>query len=433
MNLNCTVSFDKFNDAYDEKIGEENKYRQIIMVGGSRSSKSYSIMQKMMLVLMTRKKIKITVWRDLKNVCRTTIMEDFQNIIMFNPQVFKDFRHNKTEGSFTYIPNKSRIIFDGTDNLGKVLGGAQDISVFNEVNRMTEEVFKQVSQRTSERVICDYNPASDFFIEKFRLDARTQFIHSTFLDNAYCPPEIVLELKRNEPWEEGSYEVVGSEVWYNGMPISPNNQPPINIENHRIGTINEYYWMVSGLGLGSEKPNKIYRGWSEVSLELFNSLEYESYFGLDFGTASPTACVEIKYDGDGTFYVYERLYTPLSEINDSLTLVIENQIPEIKKGKSILVCDSAKDLYLQLLRSADYMAIPAIKGQGSIEVGIGIVQSFNIKYVKTAHLDAEYNGYSYTTDRYDKATDTPHKKDDHLMDALRYVISYTVKYLGIKF
>ena len=217
------------------------------------------------------------------------------------------------------------------------------------------------------------------------------------------------------------------------MPISPNNQPPINIENHRIGTINEYYWMVYGLGLGSEKPNKIYRGWSEVSLELFNSLEYESYFGLDFGTASPTACVEIKYDGDGTFYVYERLYTPLSEINDSLTLVIENQIPEIKKGKSILVCDSAKDLYLQLLRSADYMAIPAIKGQGSIEVGIGIVQSFNIKYVKTAHLDAEYNGYSYTTDRYDKATDTPHKKDDHLMDALRYVISYTVKYLGIKF
>lgn len=433
MDFNVTDSFKKFHDAFEEKIGDIYRYRQIIMVGGSRSSKSYSIMQKMMLVLMTNKDYKITVWRDLKNVCRTTIMEDFQKIIMFNPVVFRDFRHNKTDGSFTYVPTGSRIVFDGTDNIGKVLGGAQHISVFNEVNRMTEEVFKQVSQRTSDRVICDYNPASDFFIEKFRLEARTIFIHSTFLNNAYCPPEIVIQLKKSEPWETGSYDIVGSEIYYNGKPIGPKNQPPAHVENTRIGTADVYHWMVYGLGLGSEKPNKIYKGWGTCSEELFLSLEYESYFGLDFGTANPTACVEIKYDGDGTFYVCERLYKPLSDINQSLSLVIENQVRQIQKGKSIVICDSAKDFYIQILRNAGYMAIGAVKGAGSIEVGISLVQSFKIIYVQSKGLKMEYDNYSFNLDRYNLATDSPKKMNDHLMDALRYVLSYMVKSLNIKF
>jgi PBSX family phage terminase large subunit len=438
MEFHCTESFYKFNEVYEERIDPKDptsqyKYRQLIMVGGSRSSKSYSIMQKMMLYLMQNKNKKVTVWRDLKNVCRQTIMEDFKKIIMFNSQVFRDFKHNKTEGSFTYLPTKSRIIFDGTDNIGKVLGGAQDISVFNEVNRMTEEVFKQVAQRTADRVICDYNPASEFFIEKFRLEARTIFIHSTFLDNAYCPPEIVIQLNKSEPWESGSYEVDSKGVYYNGQPIAPNNQPPPHLENVRIGTADEYHWMVYGLGLGAEKPNKIYRGWKPIELDVFESLEYKSYFGLDFGTASPTACMELKYDGDGTFYICERLYKPLGDINESLTLIIQTDVPQIEVGKSIVICDSQKDLYIQLLRAAGYMALAAIKGQGSIEVGISLVQSFNIRYVPAPNLVSEYNNYSFMLDRYDKSTDKPKATDDHLLDALRYCLSYMVKHLNIKF
>ena len=106
------------------------RYRQVVSMGGSRSSKSYSILQMLLLEMMSRDNIKITCWRNLKNVCRDTIMEDFQEIIMFNETVFDDMKFNKQKGEFIYVPTGSRIIFEGADNIGKVLGSKQTISFF---------------------------------------------------------------------------------------------------------------------------------------------------------------------------------------------------------------------------------------------------------------------------------------------------------------
>ena len=107
-------------------------------------------------------------------------------------------------------------------------------------------------------------------------------------------------------------------------------------QNIKKGTAHKYNWLVYGLGIGAEKPNKIYQGWREISYEFFDNLEYPSYFGLDFGASNPTACVEVKYNGDGAFYIREILYQPLQDISDSLPTVIKLRCPEIKKGKDII-------------------------------------------------------------------------------------------------
>ena len=191
-------------------------------------------------------------------------------------------------------------------------------------------------------------------------------------------------------------------------------------------------WMVFGLGIGTEKPHKIYRGWIKVPQDFFDELPYVSYFGLDFGASVATACAEVKYDGDGTFFVCERLYTPLQEIDDSLPTVIKLKVPQIKKGKSLIVCDSAKQKYIDLLLDEGYMAVGAVKGGGSVEVGITLVQGFPIHYVSSENIDFEYDEYSWALDRFGNSTDVPIKLDDHLMDAIRYVIAYLVEYLRIK-
>ena len=41
-------------------------------------------------------------------------------------------------------------------------------------------------------------------------------------------------------------------------------------------------WLVYGLGIGADKPNKIYRGWRPITSNQFDEQDYESYFGLDF-------------------------------------------------------------------------------------------------------------------------------------------------------
>lgn len=452
MDLAVTNTFKKTNDAYHDKLTSEEyaercrkyiandipqipsqyRYRQIVNVGGSRSSKSYSILQLLMLELITRKKIKITVWRNLKNVCRATVLEDFQEIIMFNSSIYKNFKENKQHGSFTYIPTGSKIVFEGADNIGKVLGSKQDISFFNEVSEFNYDVYLQITQRTSDRIFADYNPSKDFWLEKYRFDDESIFLHSTFKDNRFCPSKIVKQIFSYEPWESGTYEIVRTNIYYNGKPISQTNQPPRNEENYKKGTASEFMWLVYGLGIQAEKPNRIYKGWHKITQDYFNNLPYTSYFGADFGTVNPTAFVEVKYNGDGAFYVCPRYYKPMNEISDSLPTVVHLKIPMIAKGRSLVVCDSAKDKYIELLRNSNYMAVGAIKGGGSVELGITVIQGLTIYFVVTEEFLMEYINYSWSLDRYGKPTDIPMKSDDHYMDAMRYVITYLIEFLGIK-
>lgn len=427
MNLQVSETFDR-----TAAVFYPNRYRQIVSMGGSRSSKTYSILQILMLELMRRYRIKITVWRDTKITCRATVMEDFKKIILFNEDVYLDFKENKQLGKFIYKPTKSEIIFEGADSIGKVLGGAQDISYFNEVTQFSKEVYLQITQRTADRVLCDYNPHKDFWLEKYRNDPDTVFIHSDFTHNAFCPEPIIKQLKSYEPWETGSYQVINSEVFYRGKIITIDNQPPIHKLNVERGTASVYHWLVYGLGIGSEKPNRIYHSWKKISIEYFKSLQYKSYFGLDFGSLHPTACIEVKYDGDGSFYICPRFYKPLTDITESLPTVIDVKIPYITKGKSILVCDSAKQAYIDILRNAGHLAVGALKGSGSLGSGITVVQGFTIYYVSDENIEQEYNNYSWHVDRYNKPTDEPVKEDDHYMDAIRYVINYLVRFLSIK-
>ena len=427
MNLQVSETFTRTAEVF-----YTNKYRQIVSMGGSRSSKTYSILQILMLELMIKRRIKITVWRDTKVTCRATVMEDFKKIILFDENIYMNFKQNVQLGKFIYKPTKSEIIFEGADSIGKVLGGAQDISYFNEITEFAKEVYIQITQRTADRVLCDYNPHKDFWLEKYRNDPDSVFIHSNFEHNAFCPPNIIKQLKSYEPWKPGSYEIVGTEVFYKGHIISQLNQPPIHKLNIERGTASVYHWLVYGLGLGSEKPNRIYHSWKKITLEKFNSLNYKSYFGLDFGSLHPTACIEVKYDGDGTFFLCPRFYKPLTDITESLPTIVKVKIPSIDKNESIIVCDSAKQSYIDILTGAGYMAIGALKGSGSLSSGITIVQGFTIYYVSDEDIEQEYNSYSWHVDRYNKATDEPVKEDDHYMDAIRYVINFLVKYLSIK-
>lgn len=427
MNLQVTETFNKTSIAYYNP-----NYSQIVSMGGSRSSKSYSILQLLMLEMISKKNLKITVWRDTKVVCRATVLEDFKKIIMFDDFIYNNFKENKTNGEFTYKPTGSRIIFEGADNIGKVLGGAQDISFFNEITEFSEDVYLQIKQRTAFKVFCDYNPSKDFWLEKARLDHRSVFIHSDFRDNAFCPTNIVEQLLSYEPWESGSYEVVGGEAYYNGQPITINNQPPPHIYNTKRKTANQYLWLVYGLGIGSEKPNRIYKGWKKIEQEYFDKLPYDSYFGLDFGSKNPTALVEVKYDGDGAFYICPRLYQPLTDVGESLSTILKDEIPSLKKGKNLIIADSAKNSFIDTLANNGHYIIGATKGTGSVSSGITNIQSLTIFYVPDENLEKEYTNYSWKLDRYNKSTDEPEKKDDHYMDAIRYVIEFLITFLDVK-
>ena len=441
MNINGTKVFDALyqHDLLTKQVKDEDgvertlaKYRQIVLYGGSRSSKTVSLMQLMHIKMHQTKRLRITVWRSEKVTCRSTIMKDWIDIVLYSsPDIYNLYTENKAKGEFTHKLTGSTITFEGTDSIGKVLGMKQDISIFNEITEFSRAVYLQVVQRTSQRVYVDYNPRRRFWHESYKNASNTVYLHSHYRDNAFCPEEIRLQLESYEPWETGSYSVVNGVAIYNGKPIDKINQPPPNIKNVMEKTADEYMWLVFGLGLEAEKPNKIFRGWQIIEDALYHDLPYDKYYGLDFGHSNPTAMIEVKYDGDRTIYLHERIYKPQNSMEGSLSDEILS-VPGFDADKATIVCDSAKRTYVQALRDSGFLAEFAKKGAGSVSLGITILQAFTVYYTRSSiHIDEEQAVYSFKTDRYDLATDEPEKKDDHAMDAIRYVVHWLYFYLGI--
>jgi PBSX family phage terminase large subunit len=390
-----------------ESIYKSGKYRQIVSYGGSRSGKSYSILQLFCILLMQKRNFKITVWRNEKVTCRATVLEDFRNIIYSDVHIYNQFVENKAQASFTCKKTGSRIIFEGADSIGKVLGMTQHISFFNEITEFNEDVYNQITQRTKEHVFVDYNPSKKFWLDRYRTHSNTIFIQSTFRDNPFLEQGIIDKLLSYDPSVKE------------------------NVEN---GTADEYMWKVYGLGELAEKPNRVYKGWGTISRQAWNEelTEYISYYGLDFGLSNPTALVEVKYDGDRTFYVRQRVYKSSQSMQMPIAEYIKQQCPDIGT-EDLIVCDSAKMSMVVDMQSAGFMAVPALKGPGSVDRGINVVQAVNVVYSEDSRdLDDEYVVYSYVVDRYGLATDQVVRKDDHLLDALRYIISYLINYLDIK-
>ena len=391
------------NDYYSHppalQVKEGDMYfRGIVLMGGSRSGKTFATIQKFVERLLTIEGERITVWRNERVTCRSTVQEDFKTIKYSDEDINEFIGENTARGRYFGKITKSEIFFEGSDSIGKVLGMKQNISFFNEITEFNEHVFKQITQRTSDFWIADYNPSRTFWLEPMLSAPDIEVLHFTYEDNAYCPLPIIKQLRSYDPHQQ------------------------VNIDN---GTANQYLYDVYCLGIKAEKPGKIYRDWKVIDDIEYHKLPFDKLVGLDFGQVSPTGVVEVKFDGDNTIYVHELLYEPINMMPLGLATRLFESYPELVDNETIMVCDSAGKSRITKLQQAGFMAIGAKKGNHSVVPGIAIVQTYNIVYTKSSYnIESEYDGYAWKLDRYGIPTDEPEKKHDHLMDAIRYIIEY---------
>lgn len=389
MKIKATGVFEKNWEAL-----QSGKYKYIINSGSSRSSKTFSILQIFWILAWSKECTKLSVFRNTKKDCKDTILQDMlKYYITLDNYEFVKF--NKTESIFTF-PNGSTINIEGTDDELKVHGYHSDYLWFNEFYKMPKETFDQLDMRCSVAVFMDYNPVGRLWSDDLIKQDNAKLIHSTFKDNPFCPLEQKKKILSYEPTE------------YNLQQL----------------TANAYMWQVYGLGLKAEKPNKIYHNWKVIPDAEFDSLQYSSFFGMDFGLSSPSAMVEMKFDGDKSFFIKEILYKPLNQMQGTLSTELDN----LKIPKHIeIICDVGNELNkteMQKLRNAGYNVLPAMKGAGSILSGIETIQKSTIYYTKSSkNIENEYDTYSWRIAQ-GVQLDEPEQTDDHLLDAMKYVISW---------
>ena len=104
-----------------------------------------------------------------------------------------------------------------------------------------------------------------------------------------------------------------------------------------------------------------------------------------------------------------------------------SQIAELnlKHAKNhLIVGDSAEPRLLHELKAKGCNVVKAIKGQGSITYGIALLQDYDLIVEENSiNLIKELNNYSWL----EKKSKTPQDKFNHIIDAIRYAVSYQLQ------
>jgi len=363
---------------------ENPKYKIIVNQGGTRSGKSYSIMQLLIKIGYYENKEISVVSKTLPHIKRGSL-RDFKKIV-YDIGIYDDKKFNKSELIYKFNPN-SFIEFFSADDGSKLRGPGRDDLFINEANLLSKDEWKQLIFRTRGKAIIDYNPVDEFhwIYDDILTRPDCKFIQSCYLDNYdYLPPEQIreIEMLRDED----------------------NN-----------------YWKIFGLGERATSTNLIY---PNFRIQDFVH-EGETIYGLDFGYQHPTALTKVSLSNN-TLYLEQKLYegTINSELIKQLEFLISNRFDYI-------YADSSDPARIEEIKNAGFNIHPADKGPNSVKSGIDYIKRFNIViHTESVDLQKEMKSYKWKEDKSGNILDEPLKFHDDLMDSFRYAVFSHRNYLG---
>lgn len=355
---------------------QQNSPKRITQhIGGTRSGKTYGILQWLLVQSLTEKNT-ITIVRKTIPSLKRTVIKDFKEILS-DLQIWEDDSFNITDRVYR-LYNGSEFQFISTDNPEKLRGLKSDILWIDEANEVDQESWFQLMIRTTGAIILSYNPTvSPFHWLREMIDTHRYF--TTFRDNPYLSVEIVNAIKALEK------------------------------DNPKA-------WKIYGLGEFVANDKAIF------DFDVIDDIPAEAEFicyGMDFGYSNdPTAIVSL-WKLDNEIYVKEHCYE-----KGMVTRDIGDKLKEdkwLQSGKEEIWADSAEPRLIEELKRMGFNIKPVVKGKDSINFGIQVLQNYKLKMPKSSvNLLNEAYGYEWESDRFGRQLDRPVDFNNHLMDAMRY-------------
>lgn len=395
-----TVKINKIYMQLDKITG-----RYVVVYGGRRSSKSYSISQLLVkkamenpgrLIVCMRKvatTIRLSIWPRILNAIEETGMLSLCDI-------------NKTD-KVIELPNGSAFIFVGADDPQKLksLEGATDYwleeaNEFDEIDLDTIDAGLSANVYPECQIYLTFNPVpilEDYvpwiaqrFIVPIEHDlgqlvrkGEIVLLQTYYKHNAFCPPATI---KLLESYKESN--------------------PPL--------------YDLWALGKYTRLEGVIFNNWDTV-----DSVPYDAKdngYGLDFGfTVDPSTLIHIwtreASDGIMDVYLKEELYE-IGLNNFSLARAMKECGVE---RYDEVVADSAEPKSIDELCTLGLNIYPADKGPDSIRAGIMQMQAMRLHVIKgSTNLVKELSTYCWKKNKDGKEIPVPVDKNNHAIDAARY-------------
>jgi phage terminase large subunit len=350
--------------------------RFLINQGGTWSSKTYSILQVLLIKLIEGKGGEVaTVTAETFPTLRLGSIRDFENIIAGS----KIGSYVTSQANFRYtLFNKSVIEFRAFQDPESAKHGKRDYLFINEANNIGKEIVQQLIMRTRKQIFIDFNPSAEFWAHQdYTNHEKAQWFFSTYRNNPFCDTSIIEEIESYKHSAPELYRVfgLGRRGNFSGQVFSQVNWVP-----------------------DSEMPN------------------YVDVYGLDVGFSNSYTALSALTKMNRAIYAKEMLYAR------GLT---DNDIVKELKGLGIstrtpIVVDNANQATITEINRAGFNAIPCKKRDVAREVQQMLTFKWSIAE-SSQNWKREARNYLYEKDK--KSGDllnTPVKAFDHLWDSARY-------------
>lgn len=382
----------QYNNVYYDLFNCKKRY--LVLCGGSGSGKSWFVAQKLLLrILRAEEKGKthgFLCLRQSGTYVKLSVFKLFCDLVR-NCDIH--CKINETDMRLTF-PGGSFIVCKGLDDIQKLKSIEGITGVWlEEAIEFTKDEFLELDRRiravtnTYVQIILSFNPnvyvhwIRDLFFSgenEYNNDKLSLVLTTTIDDNKYATQQDFDALDRLEKEDYGLYQVYRKGLWT----------------------------VLKGL---------IYSNYDIVdSFPQFSDVIY----GHDFEYSTPVASLKIG--------IYENEYY-LQELIYKTNLTSAQWVAELDKlGIDKYAChygDSSRPDYIDEAYNAGYNIRGAEKPTGSVITGIDIVKKCKLHIHKLSHnVIKEIRGYKFKQDRDGNVIDDPVKRNDHLMDAMRYAI-----------
>jgi len=350
--------------------------RYVVNQGGTRSSKTYSILQVLILkALESSIPLTISVVRKTLPALKKSVLKDFIAILE-SMQLYNPDDYNKTEG--TYVLNSSVFEFFSVDNEQKIRGSKRNYLFLNEANELSYEDFFQLQIRTTEQIFADYNPSDNISWIYDLIEQRSDdvnFFKTTYKDNTFLNESIVLEIEKLRDTDEDYYRIYGMGERGGSRELVYNF--------HMCQRVPEYAQLLA--------------------------------IGVDFGFTNDVTAIVQVYRHEQSVYINELLYQTHLTISDITSILKQYGI-----DRQEMIADWSEPRSVEELKRAGFN-IKSTTNK-SINQGIDVLKRFKIFVTEeSTNVINEFQRYKWLKDKDGVMLNKPIDAFNHAMDAMRYV------------
>ena len=354
--------------------------RVVVNQGGTSSGKTYSIMQVLFyLGIVDAGSVLTVVGQDIPNL-KVGAYRDAKTILSGSEKLQAAYPIVNEGERIIRCVNGSLIEFKSYADAQDAKSGKRDYLFVNEANGIPYDVYWQLAIRTRKKIFIDYNPSARFWAHD---------------------------------------ELIGREGVELLISDHRSNETLTEEEHERIeGITDPELWKVYARGLTGKIEGLVLTNWDIVDA-LPPREEWKMLcFGLDFGFTNDPSALEKVVLAHGELWVDELVYS-MNLTNPDIAQRARNE--GVTKEQQI-IADCAEPKSIRELQAAGLWVTPSPKGQDSIVSGLDILKRYKIHVTRRSlGLLSNLRAYKWGTDRDGNLTNKPEDRNNHGIDALRYV------------